>query len=308
MSTMPKHRLSRIVASIFIVFLGVSVFPSPVKSQDDKPTGFAVLTVGGGARAVGLGETMAADGSDPFVIEYNPAGLSRIDRFAISFAHNSYFLDTRGEYLAAAIPLGRWTVGARMGYVGSDGFPSRTGPSENPLGFYDAADGIFQGALAGPVDDRLSVGISAAWVVEHIDLETAQSFVLGVGILYRAHKRLDIGMAFTNVGPPAKFIDREFKLPNLLRLGGRWDLGVADVRVEIVAGDNDNVKWHFGSEYEIDPRLIVRSGIRLGYDTQWFSGGFGARTADQRLGVDYAFAPYSDGLGSTHRFGLTIRP
>ena len=104
------------------------------------------------------------------------------------------------------------------------------------------------------------------------------------------------------------FIDREFKLPNLLRLGGRWDLGVADVRVEIVAGDNDNVKWHFGSEYEVDPRLIVRSGIRLGYDTQWFSGGFGARTADQRLGVDYAFAPYSDGLGSTHRFGLTIRP
>ncbi|HUU46197.1 MAG TPA: UPF0164 family protein, partial [Acidobacteriota bacterium] len=234
-----------------IVGLGsaLSLQTASAQSADSKPTGFKVLTIGGGARAVGLAETIVSGVDDPFVLEYNPAGLTAVERFTVSFAHNSYFLDTHGEYLALAVPIGRWAVAARAAYVGSSEFPRRDTPTENPLYLYDASDGIFQGAIAGPVDERLSVGISAAWVVEHIDVETAQSVVLGFGALYRLRHDIQIGASFVNVGPPAKFIDQEFKMPAQLRLGGHWFTGALTARAELVAGEDDNVKWHLGGEY-----------------------------------------------------------
>jgi len=275
---------------------------------DETPTGLAFLTIGGGARAVGLAETMVADDQDAFVTEYNPAALVDITRFAVSFAHGTFYQDTRGEYAASAVPLRAWSIGVRMGYVGTSDLPLRTGPSDQPLGLYDASNVIFQGAVARTVDDRLAVGLSTAYVAQHINLETAQGFVLGVGLRYRLRHNITVGTAFVNVGPPIKFVDRKFRMPNLFRFGGRWMIGRASARAEFVTADNDNVKWHLGSEVAIDPRLSLRAGVRFGYDTQMFNAGFGVRTPDGRFGVDYAFAPYTDELGATHRFGLTVRP
>jgi hypothetical protein len=305
----PTSRWPVVSAALWLVV--TVLLPAAVSAQTDdgpKPTGFRVLTIGGGARAVALGEAMAADGRDPFIIEYNPAGLVKTERFTVAFAHNEYFLDTRGDYVVTTVPINRWAFGARVGFVGTSDIPHRIGPSDNPLSFYDAADGVFQAALAGPVDERLSVGLSAAWVVEHIDIETAQSVVLGFGVLYELHDDLSFGASFVNVGPPAKFVTNEFKMPNLLRLGGRWMTGPVSTLAELVAGDDGNVKWHLGGEYIPDPRLALRAGLRLGYDTQWMAAGFGAYLPSGRLGIDYAFAPYTDDFGSTHRFGLVIRP
>lgn len=294
-----------------LVAFGLLISSSSValaQSAERSVTGFRFLTIGGGARAVALGETMVADGSDPFVTEYNPAGLVGAGQFTLSFSHNSFFQDTRGEYFAAVAPFGTWAFGARLGYLGTSDIPRRTGPSQDPLGYYDAASGVLQAALARMIDDRLSVGLSAAIVLEHIESETAQSVILGLGARYRVHQNFHLGMAFANVGPKAKFDVQEFDMPNQVRFGGIWSLDRLSVRGELLGSEDDELRWHFGSEFNPDPRLSVRGGLRLGYDTQTFSAGVGLRTPDQRVGVDYAFAPYSDDLGSTHRFGLTVRP
>ena len=291
--------------------LGVSISgsgPALAQSNTTDPAGFRFLTIGGGARAVALAETMVAEGGDAFVTEYNPAGLVGAKQFTLSFSHNAFFQDTRGEYFAAAVPLNQWAFGARLGYLGTGDIPRRTGPSQDPLGYYDAAAGVLQGAVARIVDDRLSIGLSAALVLEHIESETAQSVILGFGARYRAHQNAYIGMSFANVGPKAKFDKEEFGMPNQVRLGGIWSHDRLSVRGELLAAQDESLHWHFGSEFTPDPRLALRAGIRLGYDTQTFSAGAGLRTSDQRVGIDYAFAPYSDDLGSTHRFGLTLLP
>ncbi len=300
--------VSMMAGLVVALALLASSQPAYAQSDANDPTGFRFLTIGGGARAVALAETMVGEGDDPFVTEYNPAGLVSTVRFAISFAHNSFFQDTRGEYFAAAIPKGKWAFGTRLAYLGTGDIPRRTGPSQEPLGYYDAASGIFQGAVARMVDERLAIGLSAAFALEHIESETAHSMILGLGARYRVHKSVHIGMSFTNVGPKAKFEEQEFKMPNQVRFGGIWSQERLSVRGELLAAEDEQLRWHFGSEFTPDPRLALRAGLRIGYDTQTFSAGAGVRTADQRIGVDYAFAPYSDDLGSTHRFGLTIRP
>jgi hypothetical protein len=305
-TTIGKSVAAMTIAGALTLFLVSSAFGQ--LPTDEKAIGFRVLTIGGSPYAVGIAETMVAGADDPFVAEYNPAALTSVDRFMVSFAHNSFFLDTRGEYLATAVPMGRWAMGARMAYVGTSDIPRRVGPSENPLSYYDATDGIVQVSAAAPVDERLSVGISAGIVVEHIDIETAETVILGFGVLYHVRHNLQAGASFVNIGPPAKFVDEEFQTPDQLRLGARWLYSSLTARAELVAGEKENVKWQVAGEYEIDPRLTLRGGIKIGYDTQWFAAGFGARLPDGRFGVDYAFAPYTDDLGSTHRFGLTVRP
>ncbi len=303
-------KLTPILISTVWLFAFLLTHHEPVFAQS-SPTdavGFRFLTIGGGARAVALAETMVADGGDAFVTEYNPAGLVAAKQFTLAFSHNAFFQDTHGEYLAAAIPLNKWAFGARLGYLGTGDIPRRTGPSLDPLGYYDAASGVIQAAIARVVDDRLSIGLSAAYVLEHIESETASGVIVGIGARYRAHQNAYLGMSFTNVGPKAKFDKEEFGMPNQVRFGAAWTHHRLSVRGELLAAAEETLHWHVGSEFTPDPRLALRAGIRLGYDTQTFSAGVGLRTPDQRIGVDYAFAPYSDDLGSTHRFGLTLLP
>lgn len=305
--------MKQLIRRLAMIACGMSALlalPTPASAQFEAtdPTGFRFLTIGGGARAVAMAEAMVADAEDPFATEYNPAGLVGIPKTVLSFAHNVFFQDSRGEYIAVAVPYQKWSFGARVAYLGTGDIPLRTGPSQDPLGYYDASSGVFQAAVGRVVDDRLSVGLSAAYVLEHIESETAQNAILGLGARYKMHRNFHFGIAFTNVGPKAKFIEREFKMPNRVHVGGAWSREQLSLRGEFLAAEDENLHWHFGSEYTPDPRLALRAGVRLGYDTQTFSAGAGIRTADQRFGVDYAFAPYSDDLGSTHRFGLTVRP
>lgn len=302
------HR--QFAASVGTLGIVVALAAAPGFCQGNTPSsaGFRFLTIGGGARAVGLGETMVADAVDPFVLEYNPAGLAGIGHAAVSFAHTEYFQDSRGEHVAVSVPVGIWAIGGRAGYFGTEDIPYRTGPSEQPLTLYDATSGVFQGAVARQVSSEFSVGVSAGYVIEHIDVETAHSAVFAIGGQYRRSERLTFGAAFTNLGPEASFVERNFRMPNRFHLGGIWQFEHFSARGELVAPDNENAKWHLGAEATPNPHFALRAGVRLGYDSQVVSAGLGARTANGQFGVDYAFAPYSNDFGSTHRFGITVRP
>ena len=278
------------------------------QATDPAGAGFRFLTIGGGARAVGLAETMVSDGSDPFVMEYNPAGLSALEKTTVSFSHSELYFGSRGEYVSAGVPSGPWAFGGRVGYLGSGDFPLRTGPTVEPLGYYDASSGVFQGGLARRISSKVALGFSAAFVIEHINNSTAQSSVFGLGLRYMKSEHLTFGASFINVGPETHFEERDFSMPNRFHAGGSYLYKYLSLRGELVAPDNENAKWHFGAEATPDPRLALRAGVKLGYDTQVFAAGFGIRTADGRFGIDYAYAPYSTEFGTTHRYGLSLRP
>ncbi|MBD3297195.1 MAG: PorV/PorQ family protein [candidate division Zixibacteria bacterium] len=304
-------RLSSFALSGGICLLVLAAVAPSTRAQetDTDPVGFRFLMIGGGARAVGLGETMVADGgADPFVMEYNPAGLAALERSAVAFAHNEFFLDTRGEYVTAGVPIGRWAVGGRVAYLGVDDIPLRTGPSSQPLALYDQSSGVFQAAVARSITDQLAIGLSAAYVLEHINNETAQSGIFGLGVRYQRWSNFVLGAALTNFGPKTEFVEDEFRMPNRFQLGAVWTQEKYNLRGELVAPDEMDVKAHVGVEVTPDPKFALRAGLKLGYDTQVFAGGFGASTPDGRFQVDYAFAPYTDDFGNTHRFGVSIRP
>ena len=112
-----------------------------------------------------------------------------------------------------------------------------------------------------------------------------------------------------------KYDTESYKLPSQFRLGGAYTTPVWTARVELVSPNNESAKVHFGGEYGFDiptgnsgkiqsASFVARAGYAAGYDTRSWSAGFGIGV--NRFEFDYAFVPYDDDLGDTHRFGLLI--
>jgi len=281
-----------------------------------RQSGAKFLTLGGGGRAMAMAESYVTENSDPFTVFYNPAALAGQGPFRLGLAHNSYFQDAHGEYVAMSIPSGRWGFGVGLQFFAVNDIPYRTGPTTLPLSEFDAGDALIQVAGAYRVNDRVSVGLAAKGIFEKIDSEVANGVAFDLGGLYQLNDRIAFGAAFNHLGPEISYADKSDKLPSTFRLGGGYSTADWTVRGELVSPNNESGKFHVGAEYvfvlpaEGAPTILAnafiapRAGYAFGYDTRSWSVGFGIGVG--RVAVDYAFVPFDDDLGDTHRFGLVF--
>jgi len=281
-----------------------------------RQSGAKFLTLGGGGRAMAMAESYVTENSDPFTVFYNPAALTGQGLWRLGLAHNSYFQNAHGEYVAMSIPSGRWGFGVGLQFFAVNDIPFRTGPTEQPLSEFDASDALIQMAGAYRVTDRVSVGLAAKGVFEKIDSEVANGVAFDLGGLFQVNDRIAFGAAFNHLGPDISYADESDKLPTTFRLGGGYSTADWTVRGELVSPNNESGKFHLGAEYvfvipsEGAPTVLAnafiapRAGYAFGYDTRSWAVGFGIGV--DRVAVDYAFVPYDDDLGDTHRFGLVF--
>jgi len=285
----------------------------PVRADNGiVDSGARFLTVGGGARALALAETYIAETEDPFVLFYNPAAAACSPAARLGLAHHEHFQNTHGEYIALAVPAGRWGLGLGLQYLAISDIPKRSGPSAEPLAIFDAADFMLQGSLNCRITPKVGVGLSCKGVFEKIDTKVANGIAFDLGGVYAVSDRIRLGAAFNNLGPEISFDEDPYKLPSAFRLGGAYVVPAWSIRGELVSYDNEATNVHLGGEYivTVSPEapgirfasLGLRGGYVFGHDTRSWSAGFGI--AIKRLAVDYAFVPYAEDLGNTHRFGL----
>ncbi|MEW6556942.1 MAG: UPF0164 family protein [Elusimicrobiota bacterium] len=80
-------------------------------------TGASFLNIGTSARATSLGGAYVAVANDASAINYNPAGLSQLNRSEIVGQHTEWISDIRHDFLAGAFPLRNSTVGFSVIYL-----------------------------------------------------------------------------------------------------------------------------------------------------------------------------------------------
>lgn len=293
--------------------VGLALIAEPSRAADGfAASGAKFLTVGGGARALAMAETYITESVDPFVVFYNPASLTDGGLTRLGLAHNEHFQNSDGEYLALAVPAGRWGLGLGLQYMAVNGIPKRIGPSADPLAEFDAADFLLQGSLSYRVAPKGWVGLTCKGVFEKIDTEVANGIALDLGGVYRVSESISLGAAFNHLGPELSFKNDSYKLPSEFHLGGAYTTAVWSARGEMVSPNNEAAHVHLGGEYVFpvpteeagisDASLAFRAGYIFGHDTRSWAAGFGIGL--DRFVVDYAFVPYDDDLGNTHRFAL----
>jgi hypothetical protein len=293
---------ARFLVSVFLMLALVS----PVLGQD----GLALMKVEVGARPSGMAGAFTSVTADPNSATYNPAAAAGVDRFTASFGHNTYWENVRLEtgYFTTNLMNRVWMHGG-IRYATVSDIESRRGPSSEPDAYLDAQDVSFKGGLAYRVAPRLTVGIGAGWYLEKIDQYRGSSFNVDLGLTYVPYPGWTIGAAAQNLGSDFSLSMSGYAgsdpiaLPTTYRLGGSYEYGDGLGAADIVILD-DKAHLHAGAEIRVYNKAALRAGYMTGYDSKNVTAGMSF--THRNFTVDYAFVPYSNDLGTSHLFNLTV--
>ena len=157
---------------------------------------------------------VAADGGLDGVY-YNPAAAGRIAGLDLEFSHIDWLAGIRYDYVAGAVPLGRWGTGfATVTSLNSGEIDVRT--VSQPLGtgerytVSDLAIGVGYGLA---VSERFAAGLQIRFLEETVWHSTASTATFDIGTIYRVRPNgLHIGSSLTNFGTDGGFAGRDLRI------------------------------------------------------------------------------------------------
>jgi long-subunit fatty acid transport protein len=84
-------------------------------------TAASFLSIGVGARALGMGGAYVSAADDATAMYWNPSGMARMSRPQALFSHTRWIFDVRLGYAGVAVPAGRFgTIGASAVFLTMD--------------------------------------------------------------------------------------------------------------------------------------------------------------------------------------------
>ncbi len=295
------HPLRALLALLALAAL----LPAAGVARAEDPDGGAAgdwLARYAGARSAGMGGAFVAIADDPTGALWNPAGVVRLDRGEVHLGTVRLFESTSINGLSFALPNRTLpSFGLTLLSLQSDDF-ERTSELNEPLGEFTIDDMAFL-ATAAKAYGHLAVGAGVRVLRQSVEDYTATGTGLDLGAIYELTPDLQLGASVLNVGGPKLTLrETEEKIPTELRAGAafRFLEGAALVSAEVDSREGPGASMRAGSEVW----LIHNLALRLGYDTQSLTGGFGYRFPNG-LQVDYAASDHE--LGMTHRVGISFR-
>jgi hypothetical protein len=243
-----------------------------------------------GARSASLGNAYTGLADDVWAIYFNPAGLSQLDSWEISFYHSPQTFGLQELSLsaaAAALPISLGTVGIAARRYGYELYREVSGTA----------------SFARTLSPNVHIGVSLNYHTVAIrNYGSAGTIGLDVGVLVRLLERVRWGTMITNLNSPT-IGEASEGLPQ------RFSTGIAYTPADVLSLVFDlqkespfDVNSRFGFEYRIVDAVAVRGGVS---DTpSQFAGGFGIRFSFLQL--DYGFTTHQE-LGWSHHASISIR-
>jgi hypothetical protein len=314
----------RCIVRVLVSFLLCCGFVSTVLAADNSGTAVvSPFEVTVSARQVAMGDAFCALGNDVNSMLFNPATLSFLSRYTISFSHNRWFMDTYQSYVAygAQTKFGVFGVGLMYFNQGKFQVWKDGTPTDETKGVYDI--GIALG-YASEYFDAVSIGFVAKFLHYDWGGYMASAIAGDVGILgpkislLNAEDSVSFGLAVQNFGSKVKFVNDAFSQPLNVKVGIAYSIdnisftGIPyfDCRLAIDANypKDSNIRVNIGTEVWVKDVLALRFGFRpTGYDfnDSKLSMGCGLKVKD--FYIDYAYVDYGDLLGTAaHRLSGTV--
>ncbi len=260
------------------------------------------------ARTVILGAAFAGVADDASALFLNPAGLGELNFSQISVTSDFGDLEAFRE---TGLLGWRLAPGLGMGLSGAYlGFGSLEGRDEfgNPTGGYGADQISGQVGLGAEILEGIAVGGSFQFSQESLDGTAYQDFRPDLGLLVGFGKQWKLGLDYGFAGGgswPGTYV-------SALTAGLSWE-GFLNPDARILAA--------IGGLFQSDQTDLLQGGLEFAYESSFFvRGGYavnpqpdgqrvlslGAGFVVAGLTLDYAYLPYGDNFGDTHRFSLAI--
>ncbi len=298
--------------------------PSVLFAQAVGTTTADILKVNQGVRPAAMAGVYTALGDDAYSIEYNPAGLAKIQATQVLLSHLDSLADISYEYVVFATAWGAENAAAI-------GFTYRyMPPIDNNNGNIPATSQDMLGSFsyARKLGDNIRLGASLKYLQSNLGPFNASSVMGDAGIqMDRLPLGLKAGLAIQNFGTAMTFdpASNADPLPLFIRFGvgihqvfeGQRDFNAG---IEVFKPSDQDIKMGFGAEAWLFPNLFaVRGGYK--YDNAGSSptpNAFNNYTLGCTLtreidgddfSVDIAYAPanFGDTSEDTFFFGLNAK-
>lgn len=298
---------------LLIVLPMILIVPTSLRAGDPGDSGALFLRLGMGARSLGMGEAFTAVAEDASSAYWNPAAMSAVLGTRLMFTHTEYFQSVKLEQLVLTHETDYGTFG--LGFTGlhmgeMDRYEDV--PSEIPLGTFSAHDVSFTLAYSRYFLPNLSAGVAVKPVYQKIDETTASGVAFDIGLYHVSQiPGVKFAAVAANIGAPMKFVDEEFALPRMLKIGGSYERHIDVLKgdilatLDIVFPNDGNTKQHIGAEYGYSRQLFLRAGYKGNYDSQGPTFGLGVRY--RQFDLDYGVLFGGNDLGDSHRISLSLR-
>ncbi len=302
-----KNKRCITLATLLLTLLSV-VSAGSLTAGEVGSTSLNFLKVGMGARPAAMGSAFSALSDDATACFWNPAGLVDARSGELFFTHHRWIDDISQSAASYTFDVKRFRLGVSMNYFGMGELDRRSVNSVEPEGTFSPHDLALGVSAAYQVKENIAAGVTARFVRESIDSESASAAIFDIGIKAKTMiPNLTASFAVRNLGTQLKFDREAFDAPRIVSLGAAYRKGLPwrdhslTVALEIEAPNDNETRLAVGGEYNWRNFLFGRAGYRTGLEYEDVSFGLGINYLE--LIFDYAYVPYSD-LGSSHRFSF----
>ncbi|HEY6626197.1 MAG TPA: PorV/PorQ family protein, partial [Ignavibacteriaceae bacterium] len=270
------------------------------------------LKFGFGARNIAMGDAGVAASNDLSALFYNPSRLVSIEMNEVMFMHNEWIQDIRSEVGGIKWNMFNlpWAVGFNVTSI--DDIEVRERPGD-PISKFNA--NYFFGSLSSgfTVINDLDFGLTFKYLYEGLLSDESSGYGLDFGLNYFTPiEGLTESTVIRNVGSMSELRVEKTKLPTEFRLGGAYNFGLETSKLDfIIVGefqkylDTDDIHLIGGGEIIYNETFAARVGYQSGYEARNFTGGVGIMWNNLRF--DYAYMPFSLGLGNANLFSLQFK-
>jgi hypothetical protein len=272
--------------------------------------GALFLRIGMGARAAGMGEAYIAVAEDASSAYWNPAAMAAVLGTNAMLMHNEYIQSVRLEQITLTHETDYGTIGLGFSGLYMDELERYEDiPSSQPLGTYPVYDVAVSVGFSRYIFPDVAVGAAVKPVYEKIDDQSAKGIAFDIGIYHVSRiPGVKLAAVVSNLGAPIKYVEQDFALPRVIKVGGSFERDIPAARggillaVDILFPNDGDVKEHIGLEYNYSKKLFLRSGFKAGYES--YGSTFGLGVAYRNLSLDYGVMLMSNDLGDSHRVSL----
>ena len=281
-------------------------------AQSAGNSGLAFLKFGFGARNIAMGDAGSTASNDLSAMYYNPSRLVSLVGNEVMFMHNEWIQDVRSE--VGGIKWNMFSLPFAVGFnvtTVSD-IEVRDKPGD-PVSKFNA--NYFFGSLSSgfTVVEDLDFGATIKYLYEGILNDESTGFGFDFGINYLTPvKGLTASAVIKNIGSMNKLRIEKTKLPSELRFGGAYNFGLETAKLAFILAaefqkylDTDDIHINGGGEIIYNQTFAARVGYQSGYESRDFTGGVGIMWGNFRL--DYAYMPFSLGLGNANLFSVQFK-
>ena len=188
------------------------------------------LSLGGGTRAAGMGDTFAAVSGDVIATFWNPSGLGSISEMQVTVSYMNYSAmfgeASEGMYYgltAFAMPVRDWGVFGTSLQIQDQGTMIVTKDSPEPVGEEDLGmNWAWALSYADEITSSLLAGVNAKIIRQTLWTESDTAYAADIGVQYTMSAvPLSIGVALQNLGTAIQMKDeyQSQPLPRDLKLG-----------------------------------------------------------------------------------------